>query len=304
MASNQKSTNTPEKTVSAGLPAISDVSSSSNVPAFMQGAQAADTGFDVSDLIIPRVALMQGISPPVMAGEVENAHFYHTTMGQDMGTEIDIVPILYRKQYTLWNPLHMGGGVIARASDGKTWDSDFDVQVAPYKDFPKKLVRYSGEKGGAVGKDIGLGAWGSADPENPDSGPAATVSHIFMFRSLQHFDLGPFIVFLQRSSEGVARDLMTKIRLVQDGALKVPMHGQVYRMTSKVAANNGGQEYNQYKFIANGYVPSQDMFDLLVREREEYGVTRFRTNDEDAQSEDQGGGRQTASAPDSKDDKY
>ena len=274
-----------------------------SVPAFMQGSAPADTGFDVTDLIIPRVALMQGISPPVMAGQVENAHFWHTILELDLGTEIDVVPILYRKQYTLWNPLHAGGGVIARASDGRHWDADFDVQVAPYKDFPKKLVRYAAKAGDPVGRDAGLGVWGSADPENPDSGPAATVSHVFMMRALQHFDIGPFIIFLQRSSESVARDLMTKIKLVQDGAFKAPMFGQVFRMSHNGAANNAGQEYNQYKFTPNGFIQSADTFEMLRKEHEEYKVTRFRTNDEDAQSEAAAATGNVA-APDDKNDKY
>lgn len=272
----------------------------------MQGAAKADTGFDNSDLIIPRVALMQGISPPVMAGEVENAHFWHTIMEQDMGTDIDVVPILYRRQFTLWNPIHAGGGVIARASDGRHWDADFEAVVAPYKDFPKKTVKYSGKAGDLVGKDIGYGVWGSMDPENPDSGPAATVSHVFMMRSLQHFDLGPFIVFLQRSSERVARDLMTKIKLLQDGSQRVPMYGQVYRLTSKVVPNDAGQEYNQYKFLPNGFVPTAEMFEQLAAEHAEYKETRFRTNDDAAQGEDSGGAR-GGSGPaeeDSKDDRY
>lgn len=272
------------------------------VPSFMQGAEKADTGFDVADLIIPRVALMQGISPPVMAGMVENGHLWHTIMEQDLGSEIDVVPILYRKQYTLWNPLHAGGGVLARSTDGATWDADFDVKVPIYKDFPKKMIHYAAKKGDPVGSKVGLGMWGSADPENADSGPAATVSHVFMMRSLQHFDLGPFIVFLQRSSERVAKDLMTKIKLVQDGSLKVPMYGQVYRLTSAGAQNNAGQDYNQYKFIPNGFIPDQGMFELLMKEHAEYKGARFRTNDEDAQ--EGGGAGSDKGAPDDKDDKY
>lgn len=266
---------------------------------------AATTGkdsYDATDLIIPRVALMQGISPAVMSGEAENAHFWHTINEVDLGDRLRVVPILHRKQWTLWNPLHMGGGVIARASDGKTWDTDFDVQVAPYKEFPKKLVRYTARKGDPVSRDVGLGKWGSADPENEDSGPAATLSHIVLFRALDHLDLGPFIVFLQRSSESVAKQLLTKLQID-----KAPIFGQVYEMSATQQTNGAGQEYNQYKFSKAGYVPSQEMFSEFEAEHVLYKGTSFRTNDEDAQGEDAGNGAAAgggAAAPDNKDDSY
>lgn len=297
MASGQKSTNTLPEKGSAGLPATN---SASNVPAFMQGAQSGKESFDVNDLVIPRVALLQGISPPVMQGLGENAHFWHTINEIDLGPDLQVVPLLHRKQYTLWNPLHMGGGVIARASDGKTWDTDFDVQVAPYKDFPKKMVKYSGKKGDPVGRDVGLGAWGSMDPENPDSGPAATLSHIILFRALDYLDLGPFIVFLQRSSEPVARQFLTKLQID-----KAPIFGQVYTMSSRTQSNGAGQEYNQYTFAKNGYVQTEELFREFEAEHTTYKGQRFRTNDEDANEEASGAGEGGGSAaPDSKDDKY
>lgn len=275
----------------------------------MQGAAKGMGDVDTEDLIIPRVALMQGISPAVMAGQVEQAHFWHTIMEEDLGTSLKVTPILRRKRYTLWNPVHAGGGVLARATDGKHWDSDFDVQVAPYKDFPKRMVRYAAKAGDLVGREHGLGKWGSADPENPDSGPAATVSHVFLMRALEWMDLGPFIVFLQRSSEGVARDFMTKIKFLEDGS-GVPMYGQVYNMTSDTAQNDAGQEYNKYKFARlsgdDQFVQDEALFTQLMEEHISYKGTRFRTNDEDAQGEEGTGGSSggSAAAPDSKDDKY
>lgn len=306
MASKSNATNTPAKQASAGSLAINE--SSASVPAFMAGAKKASSDFDVEDLIIPRVTLLQGISPAVMAGEATNGHFWHTIMEEDLGDTLRLVPILYRKQYTLWNPLHMGGGVIARASDGKHWDTDFDVQVAPYKDFPKKLVKYSAKKGDAVGRQLGLGAWGSADPENEDSGPAATLSHVLMMMSLDHLGLGPFIVFLQRSSEPVARQLISRIKTVEDGPMQAPMYGQVYIAGSKVVPNSAGQEYNQYQFKPDGFVADADTFARFAEMHDTYKTARFRTNDEDVQADEAGGGASSGGGaggnPDAKDDKY
>lgn len=270
------------------------------MPSFMSGAETGKDSYDSTDLIIPRVTLLQGISPVVMAGQAEHGHFWHTINEVDLGSELEVVALLHRKQYTLWNPLHMGGGTIARASDGKHWDADFDVQIAPYKEMPKKLVRYAAKKGDPVGRDIGLGAWGSADPENPDSGPAATLSHIFLFRALDHLDLGPFIVFLQRSAEPIARQFLTKLQID-----KAPIFGQRYKMTSRTQSNSAGQDFNQYAFTKNGYVMEEALFREFEHEHTVYKGTSFRTNDEDAETEGAAAGTAGgAASPDKGDDKY
>jgi hypothetical protein len=221
-----------------------------------------------------------------------------------MGTKLRVVPILYRRQWTLWRPLHQGGGVIARASDGMHWDTDFDVEVAPYKDFPKKLVRYAAKKGDVVSREIGLGKWGSADPENADAGPAATLSHILLMCSLEHLDMGPFVVFLQKSSEKAARLLLSKIKV----DTKTPIYGQVYEMTGVSASNSANQEYNQYSFKRDGWVPNEELYRHFLDMHQTYKVTQFRTNDEDADAETMNGdgavGGGAAGGADSGDDQY
>lgn len=306
MASKNASTDTAAKTESAGS-LVTNSAAGAALPAFMQdNAGDGKEDIDNSDLIIPRVALLQGISPPVMAGLGENGHFWHTINEVDLGDELTIVPIVYRKQVTLWSPLHMGGGIIARSSDGKTWDSDFDVMVAPYKDFPKKTVRYAAKKGDSVGvpnvPGSGLIAWGSQDPENEDSGPAATVSHVIVCRALDHMDLGPFAIFLQRSAERVGKELVTKIKTD-----KAPIYGQVLKLTKRTATNDASQEYNKPHFAKAGWVTDEQVFLALKAEHEMFKTTSFRLNDEDAATEggaEGGGSTSGPAAKDAKDDKY
>jgi len=302
MASNHSSRNTRSKTDSAELPAINNPPSSA-LPAFMQGVESGKDSYDATDLIIPRVTLLQGISPAVMAGEAPNGHFWHTINEIDLGDSLRVVPILHRKQVTLWNPLHMGGGVVARASDGLHWDNDFDAHISPYKDMPKKLVRYTARKGDSVGlADVagsGLAAFGSADPDNPEGPPAATLSHIFLFRALDHLDLGPFVVFLQRSSTPVAKTLLSKVNLN-----KASMFGQVYTMACKVDKNKAGQEYNQYTFKADSIVQDEELFGEFHANYRTFKGASFRTNDEDAVDEGGESGAGHAPVSNSVDDKY
>lgn len=261
------------------------------------GKESIESG----DLIVPRVTLLQGISPPVMQGLAQNGTFWHTINEESLGDAIRVVVVHHSKRYTLWNPLHLGGGVIARASDGKHWDTDFDVEISPYKDRPKHKVRYSAKKGDPVGRDVGLGRWGTTDPENEDSGPAATLSHVFVCRALDMMGIGPFVVFMQRSSEPVARQLLTKVQL--DNA---PLYGQVYKMSSRVMSNAASQEYNQYTFIKDGYVPSQELYEEFKLNNTQFSSMTVKTNDDVQDEVERAASTDTGSsdAGDKGDDKY
>lgn len=262
-------------------------------------AQSGKENIDQSDLIIPRVALMQAISPEVVEGRAASGEFWHTINEVVLGTTLRLAVVHHSKRYTLWRPRHAGGGIIARASDGVHWDTDFKDSFAPYKDRPKHVVTYEGKKGDVVSKDVGLGRWGTLDPENEDSAPAATLSHVLVCCALDYLELGPFVVYLQRSAEPVGKALLTKIKLD-----KAPIYGQVYVMGSKLVPSNEGGDYNQYTFAKDGWVPDEDMYNEFKAMNAQFTETGVKTNEEqpdDANGTDAAGGE---AAKDSKDDKY
>lgn len=251
------------------------------------------------DVLIPRVALMQGISPEVNAGQAESGNFYHSVAEADLGPTLDIIIVHHSKRYTLWNPRHMGGGVLARASDGVNWDQPGEFEIAPYKEKPKYKVKLS--TGQKVGKDIGLGKWGSLDPENPDSAPAATLSHVLVCVAPELIEMGPFVIFLQRSAEPVAKGLLSKVKMDQ-----APIYGQVYTASSFVQPSAGG-EFNQFKFVKNGHVQSAELYEELKRQNGIFTETGVKTNDEHEQADAEvagGVGKGGAPATDSKTDTY
>lgn len=237
-----------------------------NLPAFMQGDAASRAGKENiarDDMVVPRVALAQAVSPEVIEGRCENANFYHTVAEEDLGDVIDDLIILHHsKRYTLWNPRHAGGGVLARASDGAHWDQDFDVEFAPFKDQPKLKVRYSAKAGDKVGRDVGLGKWGSLNPDDSDSPPAATLTHVLVCVSLSRIGMGPFVVLLQRSAEPVAKLLLSKVNI--DPA---PIYGQIYSMSAKPQPSANG-DFNQYVFAKNGHVEDEGIY-LWAKEQHE-----------------------------------
>jgi hypothetical protein len=218
-------------------------------------ARMGKDNISTEDMIVPRVALMQAIHSEVQEGKAEAGHFFHTVMEEDLGAEVRLIVIHHSKRYTLWRPRHEGGGVLARASDGVNWDQSGEFEISPYKDRPKYRVKLS--TGRKVGPDSGLGRWGTLDPENPDSPPAATLTHVFVCVDADNIDRGPFVVLLQRSAMKVAKGLLSKINI--DSA---PIFGQVYRMSSRSESSASG-DFNQYTFAKDGHVETAEMYNFL-----------------------------------------
>lgn len=252
------------------------------------------------DMLVPRVGLMQAINPEVTAGAAESGHFYHSVAEVDLGPNLDIIVVHHSKRYTLWRPRHEGGGVLARASDGVHWDQPGTFEIVPYKEKPRYKVKL--ETGKLVGRDIGLGKWGTLDPDNSDSAPAATLSHVLVCVAPELIDLGPFVIFLQRSAEPVAKLLLSKINV--DNA---PIYGQVYSMTSKVVSGTGG-EFNQYVFNKNGHVQSAELYNELKKQNAIFTETGVKTSEEaeqaDLEAAEAAAGKRGPAASDAKDDKY
>ena len=249
------------------------------------------------DMVIPRVALMQAVSEQVQENKAESGNFFHTVSEEDLGDEIDIVIVYHSKRYTLWNPRHAGGGVLARATDGQHWDADWKGEIAPYKDRPKYKVALEVKAGEKVGRDIGLGRWGTLDPENPDSPPAATLTHALVCICPDRLEMGPFVVLLQRSAEPVAKMLLSKVSI--DPA---PIYGQVYTMGSKVAASSTGDGFNQYTFTKNGHVQDADLYAMLKEQNASFTERGVKFDEKSAQEDI--GDPESGPSTDDKDAKY
>lgn len=261
-------------------------------------ARAGKENIEAGDMIIPRVGLVQAISPEAVDGRAKSGNFFHTINEQDLGDTLSIAMLHHSKRYTLWMPRHAGGGIIARASDGLHWDADFSTEFAPYKDQPRKKVKYSAKKGDLVGRDHGLGRWGTLDPENEDSGPAATLSHVFVARALEHLDLGPFVIFLQRSGEPAARMLLSKISIAT-----APIYGQVFKMGSRVVTSDSG-DYNQYTFAKDGFLTDEALYTEFKEQNAIYTALGVKTNEEAPDADGATGGDKAPPAADTKGDTY
>lgn len=96
-------------TIDSGLPA--------ERPSWMKGdGTRGNEGVKVEDLTIPRLSIIQDLSPQHKEGKpefIEGAKpkmIFNTVTGELYGQGIYIVPVLFRKEWVIWKDQNKGGG--------------------------------------------------------------------------------------------------------------------------------------------------------------------------------------------------
>ena len=95
------------------------------LPAYLQEyAKKSKLGnIDATDQIIPRIKLIQAISPELVEyNDAKAGTFWHTVACETLGDKLTAIPIVIRKSYILWSPRNDERGILARAMDGIHWD--------------------------------------------------------------------------------------------------------------------------------------------------------------------------------------
>lgn len=118
--------NTPP--VETNLPAKVE----NNLPATMSAADVkqmyGDLGTD--DITVPRLTVLQGLSPEVADGLGRPGNLFIKGMNQELTKELEFVPLLRNKTRIRWNPLQEGGGIRCQSFDGKQGQGDPGIECA------------------------------------------------------------------------------------------------------------------------------------------------------------------------------
>lgn len=227
------------------------------LPAYLQGYGnvANDDNFDSSDVVLPRIKLLQGISGEIETfDDAKTGHFWHTGLDISLGDSFRFIVADRRKKYLLSAPIEDGQGVLARADDAKTWDRTGSWQVK-LKGI-KQPVTWE-----ITDTDVlksGLTEWGTFNPGDEDSPPAATLFYDYLVLLPDYPDLGPAVLSLARSQIKTAKKgLNDKIKLHQtNGRL---MQALVFEATSKTETADG-QDFKNYVFRGAGFVQDEGLF--------------------------------------------
>lgn len=227
---------------------------------------------DQSDLIIPRIKLLQALSPEIQDFETARpGNFWHSVASEMLGKELRIIPILLRKSFVLWAPRGDDRGILARANDGVHWDPpNMEFRVRP-KGSPGEVVWKTAE---TVDKS-GLAEFGTSIPGDPKSPPAASLTYNILVLVAGKTEMGPALLLNTRSAVRPAKDLISKVTARRN----VPSFAQVYRMVVKEDKGPQGPFFN-YGYASDGFATEEE-FRLGKDIFDNYQDKTFRASDED-----------------------
>lgn len=209
-----------------------------NIPDHLREYQKQTIGnVDSSDRIIPRIKLIQAISPELTdyADRAKAGQFWHGISLENLGPAIKAIPILIRKSYVLWAPRNDDRGILARADDAINWvPANAEFTVKP-KGSPNPVV-YKTRNTVAESR---LGEFGTSIPGDPNSPPAASLTYNMMWYLVDFPELSPSLIINTRSSVKPMQQLLSRI-----DAKPVPHYVQMYSIGSVQQRGAEGPYFN------------------------------------------------------------
>ena len=265
----------------------------SGVPEHLAKYQKAKIGnVDSSDRIIPRIKLIQAISPELNDfPEAKAGQFWHTIAQQNLGPTLRAVPIIIRKSFVLWAPRGDDRGILARAMDGIHWDpADAEFTVKPKG--ASNQITYRTKKTVAESR---LDQFGTSIPGDSNSAPAASLTYNMLWHLPDFPDLSPSVIINTRSSVKPMQQLLSRI-----DSKPVPHFCQVYTIGSVQMKGAEGPYFN-FSYTGAGFA-DDDTAKLCNELYEQFGNQGWRANDEEEDTPDKPVFDNTKAGQDMKDD--
>ena len=239
---------------------------------------------DESDRIVPRILLLQALSPELT--EYEDAKpgtFWHNIAAVNLGPKVVGVPIIVRKSIILWAPRGDDRQILARSMDCINWDQpNAEFTVKPKKS--PKPVTYRTLSNVAESR---LAEFGTSVPEDPNSPPAASLTYNTMWFLTDYPELSPAVVINTRSSLKPTKQLYERIEI-----RPVAHYAQQWEIS--VVADKGPEgPFFNYAYKAAGY-PTEFVATFCKNMYDKYKSMDWRATDE---TEEKVGGNGDDSIP-------
>lgn len=234
------------------------------VPEWLKGkSNDAMEGFDQSDFKLPRLKLLQALNPEIQSfqGQAIPGEFWHTIANKSLGQEFRMVVLKPSKRVIIWDPKggKQGGDILAFSKNGKEWDAGANQKL-------KVKLKGNVDVIWDTGKDVlssGLTDWGSSNPEDENSAPAAQLTYEYLVYLPDHPDLSPCLLGLFRTAHGNAKNFNTFLL-----GLKFPATSIIVRCFAE-EKNEDGNRWTVPKFQAIGRT-SEELFKTCEALKERY----------------------------------
>jgi hypothetical protein len=183
------------------------------LPAFLEADAGKNMGMEKlgqSDVAIPRIKLIQGLSPEKETfNDLREGDFFHLAAEKIIPQPFIITPIFIDKRYILWRPRGQGGGILARANDAVHWqpaNQKFTVQLD--KKMGGHVVCWETKR---TVEESGLDEWGTSNPNDSTSQPAASLMYNLLVAFPLNPEFSPAILTFSRTGIKYAQNLNMKL---------------------------------------------------------------------------------------------
>jgi hypothetical protein len=231
----------------------------------------------------PRLKMAQALSPELetMAG-LKAGCFFNNMSEISYGEKVGIIPCYLTESYLLFAPRVPGatGGLLARADDGIHWN-------VPHGEFEVVLDKKGNKAKWKMAPTVaqsGLANWGTFDPSDKNSPPAATHSINLVCLVADDLDAGPMVFSFVRSALKNGKKFASNLKMS-----RVPTFGRVFELSAAKVEGPAGP-YFEPRTKAIGFVQDQNVYNLAKDVYEmsaKMGVQVNLGDDETAPQQDQ-----------------
>lgn len=253
------------ETEDKNLPAT--VAYSNALPDYLTGNENSGLEqFNKDDYNIPQVKLMHPISPEVQTyqGKCIPGEYWHTGLMQNLGPKFTSVVCVARKRVVLWRPkTDNGGGILAISNDSLNWDRGANQEFTVNIKGKKTPVVW---KTGDNVKASGLLNFGTMDPDNEESAPAAILYYEYIHFLPDFPGASPVVQRIHKTGVKTARDLNAYFLMKRQQ--RVPIYAcAIDWFVDKKPGPEG--DYFIPRFTPNGHI-DKNMFDITKKMNEQY----------------------------------
>lgn len=205
---------------------------SSLLPDFLRGKGQGRgrENIDQTDLVLPRIKLLQPLSPEVDKG-LQPGHLVNSLTGEDYGTEMTIIPIIHFKSRIYWREREEGGGILCSAPNGlNPTRSEFAPCCAECK----------------------LKDWNNNAKTSKEKAPKCVI--YYNFAVLVNDGATPVALSMERTKIRVAKKLLS---LAAYTGGNLDMFARKYKISVEKVKNDQGTWYN-YAVTPVGFVSEEE----------------------------------------------
>ena len=229
------------------------------LPSWAKSTGKGTEGITAQSLKIPRIGLLQGVSPELEEDDsLRPGMWFHNTGNCSIGKEVRFVPCFCSESVIIWRDRKEGGGIIARASDGAKWDTpDAEIEFT----IGGKTKKFD------LGKTVvasGLAEFGTSDPSNAQSAPIATRNINVACYLMDYPEMSPAVLTLKRSGHRVGMDFMTNLR---QNAASIFFRAFILGSTSE---KSGAGPYLVPRITPDGFVADEAVAKLTEQIYEQF----------------------------------